>query len=161
FHFSPVLYAVAPLLWAFKSPVVLIVVQAVAGALTIPAVYYIAARRVPPQVAAGVAVVAALYPPLGGVSFTDFSENAFAPVAAAWLLWAVDGRKMGAAWVFAIACLCIKEDQALFLAFAGVAGAVYFARRRERSWVTFSVALAVVSICTIALFMTVVRHATG
>lgn len=161
FHFSPILYVVAPLLRAFKSPAVLIVVAAVACALTIPAIYYIAARRVPPQVAAGIAIVAALYPPLGGVSFTDFSENVFAPAAAAWLLWAIDGRKMAAAWVFAILCLCVKEDQALFVAFLGVLGAFYFARHGERSWVRFSALLTVVSLVTLALFMSVVRHASG
>lgn len=161
FHFSPVLYGVAPLLWTFRSPIVLIVVAAVACGLTIPAIYYIALRRVPPRVAAGVALVAALYPPLGGVSFTDFSENVFAPAAAAWLLWAIDGRKTVAAWCFAVLCLCIKEDQALFMAFLGVAGVVYFSRRRERSWVRFSALLAVGSAVVIALFMLVVRHASG
>lgn len=161
FHFSPILYAIAPLLWTFRSPIALIVVAAVACGLTIPAIYYIALRRVPPSVAAGVAAVAALYPPLGGVSFTDFSENAFAPAAAAWLLWAIDGRKTVAAWCFAILCLCIKEDQALFMAFLGVVGVVYFWRRQEHSWVRFSALLAVVSLATIALFMSVVRHASG
>lgn len=161
FHFSPILYAVAPLLWAFKSPLVLIVVGAVACALTIPAVYYIAARRLPPNVAAGVAIVAALYPPLGGVSFTDFSENVFAPAAAAWLLWAIDGRKMLAAWCFAILCLCIKEDQALFVAFLGVLGTVYFGRRGEWPWMRFSALITVVSLVTLGLFMSVVRHASG
>ncbi len=161
FHFSPILYAIAPLLWTLKSPVVLIVVAAVACALTIPAIYYIAARRVPPYVAAGIAIVAALYPPLGGVSFTDFSENAFAPAAAAWLLWAIDARKMGSAWGFGILCLCIKEDQALFVAFLGVAGMVYFARRGERPWVRFSALLTVVSLVMLGLFMSVVRHASG
>jgi uncharacterized membrane protein len=161
FHFSPILYAFAPLLWAFKSPIVLIVVAAAAGALTIPAVYYIAARRVPPQVAAGIAVAAALYPPLGGVSFTDFSENAFAPAAAAWLLWAIDGRKMVAAWCFAILCLCVKEDQALFLGFLGVLGIIYFARRGEGPWVRFSALLTVVALVTLGFFMSVVRHASG
>lgn len=161
FHFSPILYAVAPLLLAFRSPIVLVVVGSVACALTIPAIYFIAARRMPPEWAAAVGLAAALYPPLGGVAFTDFTENVFAPAAAAWLLWAIDGRKMGAAWCFAILCLCIKEDQALFLAFAGVLGVVYFRRRRERQWTLFAASLTLVSLVTITLYMTVVRHATG
>jgi uncharacterized membrane protein len=161
FHFSPILYAVAPLLWTFKSPIALIVVGSVACAFTIPAIYCIAARRMPAQWAVAVAFAVALYPPLGGVAFTDFTENVFAPAAAVWLLWSIDGRKMGAAWCFAILCLCIKEDQALFLAYAGVLGIVYFARRRERQWVVFAASLTVVSLVTIALYMTVVRHASG
>lgn len=161
FHFSPILYAVAPLLWALKSPIVLIAVASVACALTIPAIYYIAVRRVPPNVAAAIAIAAALYPPLGGVSFTDFSENVFAPAAAAWLLWAIDGRKMGAACCFGTLCLCIKEDQALFMAFVGVLGIVYFARRGERPWVRFSALLTVVALVTLGLFLSVVRHASG
>lgn len=161
FHFSPILYAVAPLLWALKSPIVLIVVGAVACAVTIPAVYYIAARRMTADYAAAVSVVAALYPPLGGVAFTDFSENVFAPAAAAWLLWAIDGRKMAPACIFATLCLCIKEDQALFVAFLGVLGMFYFGRRREQPWVRFSAVLTVVALVTLGLFMSVVRHASG
>jgi uncharacterized membrane protein len=161
FHFSPILYAVAPLLWAFKSPIVLVVVASTACALTIPAIYYLAERRVPPQIAASVAVVAALYPALGGVSFTDFTENVFAPAAAAWLLWAIDGRKILPAASLALLCLCIKEDQALFMAFLGVLGMVYFSRRGEGTWVRFSALLAIVSLVTLLLFISVVRHATG
>jgi uncharacterized membrane protein len=161
FHFSPILYILAPFLWFWKSPVVLIVAGSVACGLAIPPIYYIAARRVPQHVAAVIAVIAALYPALGGVSFIDFTENVFAPAAAAWLLWAIDGRRMVLAGCFALLCLSIKEDQALFMAFLGALGIVYFLRRGEQTWAIFSAVLAAVAIATIALFLTVVRHATG
>ena len=82
YHFSPILYLLAPLVWAGKSAIVLVVAQAVAGGLTIPPVYAIARRRMPAERRLRLVVVA-LYPALGGVSSTDFSENAFAPAAAA------------------------------------------------------------------------------
>jgi uncharacterized membrane protein len=161
YHFSPILYALAPPVWLWRSPIVLIVAQAVGGALTIPAIYAIARRRLPAAAAVLVAVVAALYPALGGLSFTDFSENAFAPAGVAWLLWAIDARRMPLAASFALLCLSIKEDQALFLAFLGTLGAVYFARRGEPRWMAFSIATTIGSLATFVLFMTVVRHATG
>ena len=161
FHFSPILYAIAPLLWTTRSPIALIIVQAVAGALVVPAIYLIARQRLPALPAAGVAVVAALYPPLGGISFTEFSENAFAPAAAAWLLWALDVRRMVWAVCFALLCLSIKEDQALILATLGVLGAIYFGRRGETAWMRWCIALTIVSTMTIALYVAVVRPSSG
>ncbi|HVA33183.1 MAG TPA: DUF2079 domain-containing protein [Candidatus Baltobacteraceae bacterium] len=161
YHFSPILYVLAPLLWATKSPIALVVVAAVACSLTVPAVYFIARRRLPEPAAVLVALIAALYPALGGISFTDFSENVFAPAAAAWLVWAIDTRRMPLAAIFGLLCLSIKEDQAVILGALGVVGAVYFARRGERAWVWFCLGLSVVSVATITLFMTVVRRATG
>ncbi len=128
YHFSPILYLLAPLIWIWKSALVLIITQAIAGALTVPPIYAIARRRLPPLPAALVGVIAGLYPPLGGIAFSDFSENAFAPAAAAWLIWAIDSRRMPASICFALICLSIKEDQAVVMAALGVTGAVYFYR---------------------------------
>lgn len=161
YHFSPILYLLAPLIWAWKSAIVLIVVQAIAGGLTIPPIYGIARRRLPALPSALVAVIAGLYPALGGVSFVDFTENAFAPAAAAWLIWAIDARRMPAATFFALVCLSIKEDQAIVMAALGVTGAVYFYGHCERKWVAFSLGLVALSVSTITVFMTVVRPASG
>jgi uncharacterized membrane protein len=161
YHFSPILYLLAPLIWTWKSAVVLIIVQSVAGGLTIPPIYGIARRRLPVLPSILVAVIAGLYPALGGVSFIDFTENAFAPAAAAWLVWAIDSRRMVAATLFALICLCIKEDQAIIVAALGVTGAVYFYSRGERRWAVFSLGIVVLSVITITAFMTVVRPASG
>lgn len=161
YHFSPILYVLAPAVWIWKSPIVLIVAQAIAGGLTIPAIYRIARRRLPTLPSTLVAAIAALYPPLGGIAFTDFSENAFAPAAVAWLLWAIDARKMVAAIVLAVICLSIKEDQAVTLAVVGLAGAAYFYARKDARWSLYSFSLACVSVATFVVFVKVVRPAAG
>ena len=122
FHFSPILYVVGALVRVWHSPLTLVVVQAVACALTIPAIYALVARRATPQTARLAAIVVALYPALAGLTFDDFHENGFAPAAVAWTLWAFDGGFALATIAFAAIALSIKEDQAVFLTIAGLLG---------------------------------------
>src|SRR5579885_1021409 len=122
FHFSPILYFVGALVRIWHSPLTLVVVQAVACALTIPAIYALVARRATAQTARLAAIVVALYPALAGLSFDDFHENGFAPAAVAWTLWAFDGGYVFATVAFALIVFAIKEDQAVFLAIAGLLG---------------------------------------
>ncbi len=161
FHFSPILYLCAPLLWIGRSPLVLIAIQAAATALTAPPLFLIARRRVPESLAIWVAAVALIYPPLAGVAFSDFHENGFAPAATLWLLWAVDARRWLAAALLLATCLAIKEDQAPLVGFAGLYGLIYFLRRRERAGVAFSCAAIVASVVVFAAFFGIVRPLAG
>jgi uncharacterized membrane protein len=161
FHFSPILYLCAPPLWLARSPVALIAIQAVATALTAPPLFLLARRRVPEPLAAGIALVALLYPPLAGIAFSDFHENGFAPAATLWLLWAVDGRRWAVAAVFLAVCLAIKEDQAPVLAFAGVFGIAYFMRRGERAGVVFCAAAIITCAVVFLSFFAIVRPLAG
>jgi uncharacterized membrane protein len=160
-HFSPIFYLCAPFVLLFHSALALTAIQAVAGALAIPPVYLIARKRLPENVAFGCALVAALYPPLVGVTFTDFHENGFAPAATLWLLWAVDARKFGPAALFLVAALGIKEDQGVILAFAGLVSCVYFLRRGDRARALFSAAALVLSAGTFVFFFEAVRSLAG
>src|SRR5215471_3442011 len=101
YHFSPVLSLATPLLLLTHSPLALIAIQALAGALTAPAVFLLARRRMDERLSSIAALVALVYPPLVGVTFADFHENGLAPAAIAWLLWAVDARRFGLAAIFA------------------------------------------------------------
>jgi uncharacterized membrane protein len=121
FHFSPVLYLAGAALFVWHSPVTLIALQSIACALVIPPVYAMIARRSSTGVAAFGAVVAALYPPLAGLAFGDFHENGFAPAAIAWAAWAFDSGYLRPAFAFALVAICVKEDQAIFVAIAGIA----------------------------------------
>ena len=161
YHFSPILYLCAPLLWVSHSALALVGVQAVATALIAPALYAIARKRTGDGPAAALACIALLYPPLQGVTFTDFHEAAFAPAAVAWLLWALDARRFGIAALLLASVLCIKEDQAPAMAFLGVAGCAYFGRRGERAGVAFCAA-AVAAACAVFWgFFAVVRPLAG
>jgi uncharacterized membrane protein len=132
FHFSPILYLAGALMKVWPSALTLIVMQAVAGALTIPPVYALVRTHADARAARLAAFVVALYPPLAGVVFNDFHENGLAPAAIAWLLWAFDAGRAGWTIVFTLLALAVKEDQPLFVATAGIAGAVAYRRDRIR-----------------------------
>ena len=161
YHFSPILYLCAPLLWAGRTALVLTLLQAAATAAIAPALYAIARRRTSDGAAAALACAALLYPPLQGVTFTDFHEVAFVPAAAAWLLWAIDARRFGVAALMLATLLACKEDQAPAMAFLGVVGWVYFARRGERGGLVFSIAAIVASVVVFAGYFAVVRPLAG
>ncbi len=122
FHFSPILYVAGALLAIWHSPLALVALQAVAGALTIPPIYALIVDRSGERAARLTAIVVALYPPLAGLIFNDFHENGFAPAAIAWMLWSFDSGRLRLTLLFAAIALAVKEDQALFLAAAGALG---------------------------------------
>ena len=161
YHFSPILYLCAPLLWLVHSPLALIALQAGAGALVAPPLFYIARKRVPDGLALAIACVALLYPPLAGVTFADFHENGFAPAATMWLLWAVDARRLRLAAVFLALTLGIKEDQAAIVGFAGCVALVHFVRSGDHARTRFAGAATLVCGVVFAAFFAVVRPAAG
>lgn len=161
YHFSPILYLCAPALWLTHSELSLVFIQAAATALVAPALYLIARRRTSDANAALLACVALLYPPLHGVTFTDFHEVAFAPAAVAWLLWALDARRFGIAYALLAVVLSIKEDQPPAMAFLGVAAIGYFGVRKERGGVAFGIVAAVLSAVVFAGYFAVVRPLAG
>ena len=161
YHFSPILYALAPVLWVTHSAVSLVAVQALATALVAPALYAIARRRTSDRNAAGLACIALLYPPLHGVTFTDFHEVAFVPATIAWLLWAIDARRFWLAIALVAFALCVKEDQGPSLAFLGVVAAIYFARNGERAGAIFGAATALLSAAVFGAYFGIVRPLAG
>jgi len=126
FHFSPILYLAGALVALWRSPLALIALQAAACAAVIPPIYALVAPRSGRAVARLAAIVAALYPALGGLTFGDFHENGFAPAAVAWMLWAFDAGRMEWAVAAAIVAICVKEDQAIFVGVAAALGAWRF-----------------------------------
>lgn len=160
-HFSPALYLGAPLLLALRSPIALTVIQAVAVALTAPAIYLLARRRVDELLASLAAIVALLYPPLVGVTFNDFHENGFAPAALAWLVWAVDARRFGLALLCAGLALAIKEDEALLLAALAAGYALWSMRRHDAAAARFAGVVSVVSAAVFVAYFAFVRPLAG
>src|SRR5581483_7577085 len=130
-HFSPILYAAGALMRAWPSALALVALQAAAGALAIPPVYALVRSHSDRRAARLAAAVVFLYPPLAGVVFNDFHENGLAPAAIAWLLWAFDARRIGRTVAFTLIALGVKEDQAIFVAVAGLVAA--FAYRSDRT----------------------------
>ncbi|HEX3369251.1 MAG TPA: DUF2079 domain-containing protein [Candidatus Cybelea sp.] len=155
FHFSPVLYAVGFAVTLVRSPLTLVALQAIAGALVAPPVYALVRRaREDVRAARLAAVVAWLYPPLAGLIFGDFHENGFAPAAVVWTLYAFESGSLAGTIAGAIATLSIKEDQAVFLAIAGALGAWRF-RGSKRGIVAGTIAAA--SVLTFVAYFAVIQ----
>jgi uncharacterized membrane protein len=157
FHFSPILSLCAPLLLFTHSALALTAVQAGAVALTAPAAYLLARRRTSVRRALVLAGIVLIYPPLAGVEFADFHENAFVPAATLWMLWAVDSRRWAFAYTFLALTLAIKEDQALIVGFAAIAALIVFYRRNDRAGVTFAMAALSASLLVFVAYFTCVR----
>ncbi len=160
-HFSPILYLFAPLLWLTHSGLPLVFIQAAANACVAPALFLIARKRVEERAALWIASVAFFYPPLWGVTFTDFHENGLVPATIVWLLYALDARKFVAASLLAIAALCIKEDQALYLVILGAFAFFYFRRRGERAGQRWALTTAGLSVVAFLAFFALVRPLAG
>ncbi len=80
---------------SFMSPLTLVALQALAGALVAPPIYALVRARSDAGSARLAALVVWLYPPLAGLVFGDFHENGFAPAAVAWTLYAFDAGLPG------------------------------------------------------------------
>ena len=159
FHFSPILYAAGIAVAVIRSPLTLIALQAIAGALVAPPIYALVRVRSDAGRARLAALVALLYPPLAGLVFGDFHENGFAPAAVAWTLYAFDAGMLVWAFVAALITLSIKEDQAVFLAIGGALGAWRF-RGTKRG--LLAAAVAATSVLVLAAFFAYIRpHAAA
>jgi uncharacterized membrane protein len=158
FHFSPILYGVGAAVAVFQSPLTLVALQAIAGALVAPPVYALMLRSTGN---AGIARLGALtvwlYPPLAGLTFGDFHENGFAPAAVAWTIYAFDAGSIAGTLAGAAIVLAVKEDQAIFLAIAGALGARWF-RGTTRGRVALGIAVASAIVC-VAYFTLIAPHA--
>jgi uncharacterized membrane protein len=154
FHFSPILYVAGAALAAWKSPLTLIALQALACALVAPPIYAIVRARADAGTARLAALVVWLYPPLAGLAFGDFHENGFAPAAVVWMLWALDAGYLVAAAALAAVVLAVKEDQAIFLTAAGFLGYGLFRRSDvPRARLALGVACASLIVLTIYFFL--------
>jgi uncharacterized membrane protein len=159
FHFSPILYLAGALVWGWRSPIALIALQSVACALVIPPVYALIVGRAGKTIARWSALIVALYPALAGLAFVDFHENAFAPAAVLWMLWAFDAGYLIAAAIFALTAIAVKEDQAIFVGVTAIVGAWRF-RGTWPGRVALGVALvACIAVC--AFFFKIQPHSVA
>lgn len=160
FHFSPILYVAGALMLVWHTPFTLVVLQAVGGSLTVPPVYALVRAHADVRAARLSALVVMLYPPLAGVIFNDFHENGLAPAAVAWLLWAFDAGNAGATVVFTLLALSVKDDQALFVAWAGACAALAY--RRDRARMRLAVFAALLAAAVFAGYVVLAHpHAGG
>ena len=160
-HFSPLLLLCSPLLLLTHSPVALVAIQAVSGALVAPPVYLLVRKRAGTSLAFTAALISLLYPALMGVTFTDFHENGFAPAMFAWLAWAVDARRWRLAVLFVFVGLGIKEDEAGMFCVLGAGFAVWSRRRGDGELFRFACFAAIAGAVTLAMYFLIIWPLAG
>lgn len=129
-HDSWALLILAPLVALFPRPETLLIIQTLAiGFAALP--LYLFARgcglaNLPAQL---LALAYLISPSSQGFAYMDFSENVFVPLLAFSLALAVQRRSLLGTLVLAQLLMGVKEDQIWFLAWFGVAGAIWYDRR--------------------------------
>jgi len=129
-HDSWSLLALVPIVWLFPYAQALLVVQVLAVAAGGPALCSFARACGADARAAGAAGIAYLLSPFTqGLAYGNFLENVFVPILAIAGAIAARRRALAATLIVAQALLGLKEDQALFLAWFGLACALWWDRR--------------------------------
>ena len=119
-HFFPIIALFAPLYWIAPGPEALIVAQAALVAASIVPVFLFMRDRLPGAIAMTLAVAYGLFWGLQRTIAFDVHEAAFAPLAVATAILAMDRRHWPLFWVAAVAMVLIKEDMIPLLTGVGV-----------------------------------------
>jgi uncharacterized membrane protein len=119
-HFFPIIALFAPLYWIAPRPEALIVAQAALIAASIVPVFLFMRDRLPAAVAMTLAVAYGLFWGLQRTIAFDVHEAAFAPLAIATAILAMDRRQWRLFWVAVAAMVLIKEDMIPLLTGFGV-----------------------------------------
>jgi uncharacterized membrane protein len=148
-HFHPAMALFAPLFWIAPSAETLLAAQAVLLALSLIPVFVFARDRLPANIALAITVAYGLFWGMQQTAGFDVHEAAFAPLAVALLVLAMDRKAWGWFYVAAIAVACVKEDLTPFL--MGVGAYLFFRGERRRG-----AALAAVSLAAFAVIVVVI-----
>ncbi|HEY6361542.1 MAG TPA: DUF2079 domain-containing protein [Vicinamibacterales bacterium] len=144
-HFHPVIALFAPLYWIWSGPETLIVAQAALLAASVIPVFLYARDRLSACSAHLVAAAYALFWAIQRMMAFDVHELAFAPLAIATAILAMERRQWTAFWIAAGSLMLIKEDLIPLLTGFGAYLFVRGERRRGAALVAASlVSLAVV-----------------
>ena len=150
-HVDPILVLFAPLWWAWPSPNMLLVVQAVAVALGALPVFWIARKHLgSARAGLGFALVYLLYPATGWLTLNEFHPVALATPLLLFAFWYLDEDRLPAFVLFAVAAATCKEEIALVVAGFGV----WYAISRRR-WLD-GAAIAVTGVVWAAIAISVV-----
>ena len=145
-HFFPVLVLFAPLYWLVPRPETLIVAQAVLFAASIVPVYLFTRDRLARGPALAMAVAYGCFWGLQRAAAFDVHETAFATLAIATAILAMDRRKWTLFWITAASMIFIKEDLIPLLGGFGVYLILQGERRKGGILIASSVAAFVLVI---------------
>ncbi len=139
-HFFPVIALFAPLYWLRPGPDTLIAAQAALFAASIVPVFLFIRSRLPAGPAFGFAIAYGCFWGIQRAMAFDVHETAFAPLAIATAILAIDRRQWTLFWLSAVAMLLIKEDHIPLVAAFGIYLVIRGEPRQGASAVVASIA---------------------
>ena len=147
-HFDPILAAFAPLWFAWPSPDMLLVAQAVAVALGALPVFWLARKHLGfDRIALGFALAYLIYPPTQWLTLNEFHPVALACPLLLFAIWFLDEGWLLPFAACAIVAATTKEEIALVVAGLGI----WYALAHGRRWTGAAVAAAGVAAALIAI----------
>jgi uncharacterized membrane protein len=146
-HFDPILALFAPLWWAWPSPELLLVAQAIALALGALPVFWLARKHLGSERAAlALAAAYLLAPALQWMTLADFHAVALATPFLLFAVWYLDEGRLVPFAAFAVLAVATKEHVGLVVAGLGL---WYALSRRPRVGMAIAVAAAAVSVLAV------------
>jgi uncharacterized membrane protein len=128
-HVDPIMVLLVPLWWAWPSPTLLLVVQAVALAAGALPVFWLARKHLESERQAGLLTVAyLLYPSLGWNAFHEFHAVALAVPLLMLAIWFLDENRLWAFFAAAAGAMICQEQIGALVACLGI----WYALRRRR-----------------------------
>lgn len=120
-HVSPIYYLFLPIYTIFPSPATLQVCQALMLASgVIPVVLICRRLKLSWKATVVFAAIYCLYPALSGGCYYDLHENKFLAPLLLWLFYFIERDKWWGVLTFSVLTLLVKEDAAVYIAFAGL-----------------------------------------
>ncbi len=119
-HFSPILAALAPLLWVAPRAETLLVAQVVLIASACVPIFLYCERKGSRASAYLLTASFAVFWGTQNVVWTDFHPDAFAVPLIAWAVYLVDRKDWGRACAAVLALLLVKEELSVLVSFFGL-----------------------------------------
>jgi uncharacterized membrane protein len=174
-HWAPILVVLYPFAAVTHAGLSIQLVQIVAIGLGVFPFFALLRRYVDDGLAATLASLALIYPPLLAVAFDEFHEIAFYPALVFALVWAIDAGRWTWAAVFGVLLLIVREEALLVLAIFGAVlavaairaprsnprGLLFLEPRGRAPAVAFGCALAIVNPLVFTAYFALVAPALG
>ena len=157
-HFDPILALFAPLWWVWPSPVMLVVVQALAlGSGALPVFWLGRKHLASTQVAAWLAIAYLLYAPIQLLTIDDFHPVALGVPLLLFALWYLDEDQLAPFALCAVLAAMTGEEFPALVAWLGI----WYAVRRRRVRAGSLIAAAGLAGSIVAFYVIIPAFAPG
>lgn len=120
-HFSPIFYLLLPGYYLFRSPIYLLVVQAISIFLGVVPIYLLCKnKKLDNFYILLICFIYLLYPAFTAGAFWEFHENKLLTVLLLWMIYFLEKEEDLLMYIFMFLVLLVKEDAALYIIFIGM-----------------------------------------